>query len=99
MTLTYDLFFRKLCLEHISNIILGRNPEFGVCIHRGMVNLPLLVTLTLTSDLFSRLFIYLEHISYITKKIKMHSGSVVECLSRDGGAAGSSLSFVTVLCP
>ena len=26
-----------------------------------------------------------------------HSGSVVECLTRDQGAAGSSLTFVTVL--
>ena len=28
-----------------------------------------------------------------------HSGSVVECLTRDRGAAGSSLTGVTVLCP
>ena len=27
------------------------------------------------------------------------SGSVVECLTRDRGAAGSSLTCVTVLCP
>ena len=27
------------------------------------------------------------------------SGSVVECLTRDRGAAGSSLTGVTVLCP
>ena len=28
-----------------------------------------------------------------------HSGSVVECLTGDRGAAGSSLTGVTVLCP
>ena len=28
-----------------------------------------------------------------------HSGSVVECLTRDRGTAGSSLTNVTVLCP
>ena len=28
-----------------------------------------------------------------------HSGSVVECLTRDRGAVGSSLTGVTVLCP
>ena len=27
------------------------------------------------------------------------SGSVVECLTRDGGATGSSLTGVTALCP
>ena len=30
---------------------------------------------------------------------KEHSGPVVECLNRDRGAAGSSLTGVTVLCP
>ena len=28
-----------------------------------------------------------------------HKGSVVECLTRDRGAAGSSLTGVPVLCP
>ena len=28
-----------------------------------------------------------------------HSGSVIECLTQDRGAAGSSLTGVTVLCP
>ena len=28
-----------------------------------------------------------------------HSGSVVECLTRDRGAKGSSFTCVTVLCP
>ena len=31
--------------------------------------------------------------------IRERSGSVVECLNRDRGAAGSSLTGVTVLCP
>ena len=31
--------------------------------------------------------------------VKEHSGSVVECLTQDRGAAGSSLTVVTVLCP
>ena len=30
MTLTSDLVFRKSCPEHISYIITGRNPTFGV---------------------------------------------------------------------
>ena len=29
----------------------------------------------------------------------IYSGSVVECLTGDGGAAGSSLTSVTALCP
>ena len=33
------------------------------------------------------------------RRRREHSGSVVECLTRDGGAAGSSLTGVTVLCP
>ena len=32
-------------------------------------------------------------------KSRERSGSVVECLTRDRGAAGSSLTGVTVLCP
>ena len=31
--------------------------------------------------------------------MRERSGSVVECLSRDHGAAGSSLTGVTALCP
>ena len=30
VALTYDLVFRKSCHEHISFIIKGRNPKFGV---------------------------------------------------------------------
>ena len=30
VTLTFDLVLRKLCPEHISYIIEGRNPNFGV---------------------------------------------------------------------
>ena len=40
------------------------------------------------------LFIYPPQRSY-----RERSGSVVECLTRDKGAAGSSLTGVTVLCP
>ena len=31
--------------------------------------------------------------------LRKHSGSVVECLTRDLGAAGSSLTGITALCP
>ena len=31
--------------------------------------------------------------------LREHSGSVVECLIQDRGAAGSSLTGITVLCP
>ena len=36
---------------------------------------------------------------WVLKKLIEHTGSVVECLTRDRGAAGSSLTSVTVLCP
>ena len=35
----------------------------------------------------------------ITKALREGSGSVVECLTRDRGAGGSSLTYVTALCP
>ena len=35
----------------------------------------------------------------IIKRSRERSGSVVERLTRDGGAAGSSLTGATVLCP
>ena len=34
-----------------------------------------------------------------TNNPREHSGSVVKCLTQDRGAAGSSLTGVTVLCP
>ena len=34
-----------------------------------------------------------------TRSNRDRSGSVVECLTRDQGAAGSSLTSITVLCP
>ena len=37
--------------------------------------------------------------SHLDLPLWEHSGSVVECLTRDRGAAGSSLTRVTVLCP
>ena len=33
------------------------------------------------------------------KNVTERSGSVVECLTQDRGAAGSNLTSVTVLCP
>ena len=42
------------------------------------------------------------HLVYFNEKLhtyREHSGSVVECLTRDLGAAGASLTDVTVLCP
>ena len=42
-------------------------------------------------------------ISQLKRTVSMRrwerSGSVVECLTRDGGAAGSSLTGITALCP
>ena len=40
---------------------------------------------------------YLEIIKSVTSQ--EHTGSVVECLTQDQGAAGSSLTGVTVFCP
>ena len=36
---------------------------------------------------------------FITPTCREHSGSAVECLTRDRGAAGLSPTGVTVLCP
>ena len=41
---------------------------------------------------------YLNYSSTSTGKYLHQSGSVVECLTRDQGAAGSSLTNVTALC-
>ena len=41
---------------------------------------------------FSRFYVF------ITIKVRERSGSVVECLTRNRGAAGSSLTCVTALC-
>ena len=44
-------------------------------------------------------FDFESKISNIFLPIRERSGSVVECLSRDRGAAGVSLTRVTALCP
>ena len=45
---------------------------------------------------FSEALLFADSVS---TKIRERSGSVVECLTRDRGAAGLSLTGVTVLCP
>ena len=46
------------------------------------------------------LVIKIGHVVYsIQYRFREHSGSVVECLTRDEGVAGSSLTRVTALCP
>ena len=42
---------------------------------------------------------YMLHLTLDNKRFGERSGSVVEYLTRDQGAAGSSLTGVTVLCP
>ena len=54
-------FLEKLCQEHISNIIWGRDPKFGVLIHLGVGEWRALswVTMTLTFGLNSIKIVYL----------------------------------------
>ena len=40
-----------------------------------------------------------QNIKYYIKIDRERNGSVIECLTLDRGAAGSSLTGVTVLCP
>ena len=47
----------------------------------------------------STYFTYLEKMEFSQFSIRERSGSEVECLTRDRGAAGSSLTGVTGLCP
>ena len=42
---------------------------------------------------------HFKHIVLLQYRHRDHSGSVVECLNRDLGVSGSSLTSVTVLCP
>ena len=73
VTLTSDLVLRISCLEHIDDNFYSRNPKFCVWIPLGMAEccLQFLVTLTLTltSDLISRLFLHLEQISFVTNNL------------------------------
>ena len=49
---------------------------------------------------FSRVQIYIYIYAHkVWIQIRERSGSVLECLTQDQGAAGSSLTGVTVLCP
>ena len=59
--------------------------------HDTSVELSLMGT-TVLSDILN-----FNSLLYI--KVREHSESVVECLTRDRGAVGSSLTGVTVLCP
>ena len=42
---------------------------------------------------------YSHDLKYIHKNFGERSGSVVECLTQDRGAAGLSLTSITALCP
>ena len=42
---------------------------------------------------------FLGHCDYSLQKDRDRSGSVIECLTGDQGAPGSSLTGVTALCP
>ena len=66
MTLTSDLVLEKLCPQHISYIIKGRSPKFGVWMQLLMVecHLYFLVTLTLTSDLICRIIMSKTYLLY-----------------------------------
>ena len=44
-------------------------------------------------------FFFFSVSSHVACRIRERSGSVVECLTRDRRAAGSSLTGVTALCP
>ena len=46
-----------------------------------------------------RIYIFNHLIVYTNGFFREHSGSLVECLTRDRGAAGSSFTGVTALCP
>ena len=55
---------------------------------------------TVQNNFCRLMFFLLQNLSYRNAiSVWGHSGSVVECLTRDLGAAGSSLTSVTVLCP
>ena len=64
--LTSDLVFEKLCPEHISYIIKGRNPKFGVWMQHLVAecHVPFWATLTLTSDLVCRIIVSKTYLLY-----------------------------------
>ena len=67
MTLTSDLVLEKSCPEHISYIIKGRNPHFGVLMQLLIeeCHVPFFwVTLTLTSDLVCRIIVSRTYLFY-----------------------------------
>ena len=66
VTLTSDLVSEKLCREHSSYIIKGRNPKFGVLMQLWMAecHIPFLVTMTLTSDLVCRIIVSRTYLLY-----------------------------------
>ena len=67
-----------------------RKPVFGVCDQQVRLKSTLSATFAINTHIFC--------LALQVKKRK-HRGSVVECLTLDRGATGSSLTGVTVLCP
>ena len=59
VTFTANLLFRIILFGHISYIIEGRNPKFGVWMHFSMVesHIPFLGHFDFTSDLVCRIIV------------------------------------------
>ena len=69
------------------------SPAIAVCIH-SLISAIIVCCL----DSIKAILAMSEFsVSYLVSRER--SGSVVECLTRDGGAAGSSLIGIIVLCP
>ena len=86
-----------LCVRCISPIFFEvwiPNLVFGCILGWRCMAYHFRVTVTLTFDLVFRLIVIGAYLLYCER-----SGSVVECLTQDRGADGSSLTGVTELCP
>ena len=89
------LGFQQLYTAVLPSVL---SVQTGLWIHQPLTGGQLQITLLYNYGLISRtilnIFVWIRN-----KWMSEHSGSVVLCLIRDRGAAGLSLTGVTVLCP
>ena len=68
-------------------------------IHNWVMTTKEVVCMYIVINFFVVSFMFIAKLNRKADGAQRNCGSVVECLTRDRGAAGSSLAGVTVLCP
>ena len=95
--LLYEIFYRSLLDWQCRQLYLGLHSLYQtLCQWTSIWNLRTIALVRIFSYNVNKAF-YTDNVFVTCFCLREHSGSTVECLTQDWGAAGSSLTSVTVL--